>query len=155
MEVDEEETSRTLFIAGSRFPQWGETCTLVLPAGSNAVKRREPLLAVTVLDRVEGKEPDTVLGNTQFLALGGDTSGNPTVVEKLDLTGAGGHTNFAIDFSFRLSEEVPPPATLKVSDVSARNMPIGPDGRLKGKTPGDPFLRFMVLDVGDLHIFAD
>ena len=117
----------------------------MLPKHSLAVKYKQPLLAISVLDRNLELSTDRVIGSVQHRLLGADVpSGKAADVQ---LQGDESQAPFNMDFRWEISETVSPSATLRVSEISARGMP-GPDGRKSARQLSDPFLRFRLCDVG-------
>jgi len=77
--------------------------------------------------------------------------GGSGTVSRAALKGCAGFADCAVTFSYELTTEIAPAATLTLSGVSARDVPSGMDvSSGTGYKKAAPYLKFILLEVGDL-----
>jgi len=150
MDVTTLETGRTQPVYNSLDPVFPSGVQISLPAGSEAAMARHRGEAVRLKAEVFDKDltdEDDRLGKAVFLL-----EGTEGTVSRGALGGCSGFGASAVSFSWRITSEITPAATLQLSEVSALNVPTGLDMRsARGSKASDPYLKFLLLEVGDLE----
>ena len=157
----EVETGQTMVVYDSENPVWDDRVQITLPAGSPAALDKSALLRISVFDQDLTNGDDQVSGSEHRIDVGEGTSGG---VDKLMLEGkhrsvllgGGFFKSHEISFQWQLLPFVPPPATLRLTNVHAKGLPTQGLSRFrknkakKANARPDPYLRFSLLEVGDL-----
>ena len=153
------ETGRTQPVYNDLNPTWPHNVQIMLGAGTEAAMEQAPRLLVQVYDK-DLTDADDLLGECEVVL--GEGSGSQ---EELQLTGVGTFGNCSVSFKHELSTLISPPATLRIYSISAAGLPKpkkgnksktgssssgGGGGGGSGGALADPFLRFHLLEVGDV-----
>ena len=160
LEEGAEERNRTeaLQDAGEE-PVWPGSLQITLPAGSPPALSKTPLLRVSLFDQ-DLTNDDDLLGVAELRV--DASAAEEGRVERLSLEGqrralllgGGQFEDHFLSFSWRLLPFVPPAATLLLTAIEAKGLPIsavakGKKAKKKDRL-SDPYLRFSLLEVGDL-----
>uniref|UniRef100_A0A7S2I4S8 C2 domain-containing protein n=1 Tax=Haptolina brevifila TaxID=156173 RepID=A0A7S2I4S8_9EUKA len=149
LECDADVKSKTGVLEENLNPEWTDQVELIVPAGASAVRSREPLIRITVLDRDLGEDDDEdVLGQAELRLT--EVSG---AFFRAPMHGFhevwGKKTDWIsyVSFSYEVLDYEPPPsATLVLSMLE-----LGAPRIQAGSKQGHPNLRarFVLPELGD------
>ena len=151
------EQGRTQPIFNESNPVWPHNVQLVLPSGQayRMMENGGPLIKVAILDK-DLTTSDDVLGVAEVRLSGesgsikdcnlGTVEGTSTALQLNPFNSGGAVDGFTISFDYALTKWVSPAATLTINNIKAFGVPEGGD---KG-SGADPYLRFKLLECGDL-----